>query len=76
MPVGGIRPVYLLTYPILTNEKYRLLLKEFVSKGEAEAGIHLHTWTVPPHWEQPNEFTSYQCNLPEHIENRKLQSLP
>lgn len=71
----GIRPVYLLTYPILTNEKYRLLLKEFVSKGEAETGIHLHTWTVPPHWEQPNEFTSYQCNLPEHIENRKLQVL-
>lgn len=71
----GISPVYLLTYPILKNEEYRRLLRSLISSGEAEAGIHLHTWTVPPHWEQPNAFTSYQCNLPEHIENRKLEVL-
>ncbi|HET7085359.1 MAG TPA: glycosyltransferase [Rhizomicrobium sp.] len=71
----GISPVYLLTYPILRNEEYRGLLKKLVSQGEAEVGIHLHSWSVPPHWEQPNAFTSYQCNLPEHIEYRKLQIL-
>jgi len=71
----GISPVYLLTYPILKNEDYRNQLKDWVARGEAEVGIHLHSWSVPPYWEQPNAFTSYQCNLPEHIEYRKLQIL-
>ena len=71
----GVSPVYLLTYPILKNAEYCGILKEFVAKGEAEAGIHPHTWTVPPFWEQPNAFTSYQCNLPEHVERRKLEVL-
>jgi glycosyltransferase involved in cell wall biosynthesis len=71
----GVSPVYLLTYPILMDEKYRPFLKRVLASGEAELGIHLHSWTVPPYWEQSNAFTSYQCNLPEHIERRKLETL-
>ncbi len=71
----GVSPVYLLTYPILMDPKYRLFLKRVLSNHEAELGIHLHSWTVPPYWEQSNVFTSYQCNLPEHIERRKLETL-
>jgi glycosyltransferase involved in cell wall biosynthesis len=71
----GVSPVYLLTYPILTDPGYRSFLRRVVAKNEAEAGIHLHSWTVPPYWEQPNAFTSYQCNLPDHVELRKLQIL-
>jgi len=71
----GVSPVYLLTYPILVDEKYRSFLKRVISNREAELGIHLHSWTVPPYWEQANAFTSYQCNLPEHIERRKLETL-
>ena len=71
----GVSPVYLLTYPILISEEYRQFLRHVIRDGEAEAGIHLHSWTVPPYWEQPNAFTSYQCNLPEHVEARKLEIL-
>jgi glycosyltransferase involved in cell wall biosynthesis len=71
----GVSPVYLLTYPILTNEHYRGFLKRVHENQEAELGIHLHSWTAPPYWEQSNAFTSYQCNLPEHIERRKLETL-
>ena len=71
----GVSPVYLLTYPILMDENYRPFLKRVISSREAELGIHLHSWTVPPYWEQSNAFTSYQCNLPEHIERRKLETL-
>jgi glycosyltransferase involved in cell wall biosynthesis len=71
----GVSPVYLLTYPILMDETYRPFLKRVIANHEAELGIHLHSWTVPPYWEQANVFTSYQCNLPEHIERRKLETL-
>jgi teichuronic acid biosynthesis glycosyltransferase TuaC len=71
----GVSPVYLLTYPILMDESYRPFLKRVIANHEAELGIHLHSWTVPPYWEQANVFTSYQCNLPENIERRKLETL-
>jgi phosphatidylinositol alpha-1,6-mannosyltransferase len=71
----GVSPVYLVTYPILMNPDYGTFLRDVVTHKEAEAGIHLHSWTVPPYWEQANAFTSYQCNLPEHIEVRKLEVL-
>jgi glycosyltransferase involved in cell wall biosynthesis len=72
---AGISPVYLLTYPILMDERYRSFLQEAARNGEAEMGIHLHSWTTPPYWEQANAFTSYQCNLPDHVERRKLETL-
>lgn len=71
----GVRPVYLMTYPVLKDDGFRDVIRSAVRRGEAEAGIHLHSWTVPPYWEQSNSFTSYQCNLPEHIEARKLRIL-
>jgi glycosyltransferase involved in cell wall biosynthesis len=71
----GVSPVYLLTYPILMDENYRPFLKRAIANREAELGIHLHSWTVPPYWEQANVFTSYQCNLPENIERSKLETL-
>lgn len=71
----GISPVYVLTYPILMDLNYRHFLKRVLDSQEAELGIHLHSWTAPPYWEQANAFTSYQCNLPEHIERRKLETL-
>jgi glycosyltransferase involved in cell wall biosynthesis len=71
----GVSPVYLLTYPILMDEKYRPFLKRVAKDREAELGIHLHSWTVPPYWEEANVFTSYQCNLPENIERSKLETL-
>jgi glycosyltransferase involved in cell wall biosynthesis len=71
----GVRPVYVLTYPILIDANYRRFLKSVLDNQEAELGIHLHSWTAPPYWEQSNAFTSYQCNLPEHIERRKLETL-
>ena len=71
----GVSPVYLLTYPILMDQRFRPFLKRVIANHEAELGIHLHSWTVPPYWEQANAFTSYQCNLPENIERRKLETL-
>jgi len=71
----GVIPVYLITFPILMNEHYRRFLKKAVALGEAEVGIHLHSWTTPPYLEYANAYSSYQCNLPEYIERKKLETL-
>jgi hypothetical protein len=57
------------------NEKYRAFLKAVHARKEAELGIHLHSWASPPYWEDANAYSSYQCNLPEYIERRKLENL-
>jgi len=71
----GIRPVYLLTYPLLRDAAHREFCREILAQGTGEVGIHLHSWVTPPFWEQPNRFTSFQCNLPDHVERRKLETL-
>lgn len=71
----GVRPVYLLTYPLLRDPAHRDFCREVLAQETGEVGIHLHSWVTPPFWEQPNRFTSFQCNLPEHLERRKLEAL-
>jgi peptidoglycan/xylan/chitin deacetylase (PgdA/CDA1 family) len=43
----GIKPTYLITYPVATDEKCVDILKKAVGDG-AEIGAHLHPWTCPP----------------------------
>lgn len=71
----GIKPVYLLTHPMLRDPAHRDFCREILARGEGEIGIHLHSWVTPPFWEQPNRYTSFQCNLPDHVERRKLETL-
>lgn len=71
----GVRPVYLVTYPIMCDGDFRRLFRTILAEEAGEVGIHPHSWTTPPYWEEPNVFTSYQCNLPEHVERRKLEFL-
>ncbi|ABC23886.1 glycosyltransferase [Rhodospirillum rubrum] len=71
----GVSPVYLATYPMLGDPVICAFLRRCLERGEAEVGIHLHGWVTPPYWEHPNVFNSYQCNLPEHVERRKLEAL-
>jgi glycosyltransferase involved in cell wall biosynthesis len=71
----GVSPVYLQTYEILDDETFSTWFRRMLAGGAAEAGTHLHAWTTPPFWEEPNVFNSYQCNLPEKLEQRKLETV-
>ncbi len=71
----GIAPVYLITHPIMKDPQFSGFFEEVLKDGSGEVGIHVHTWTTPPFWEQPNSFNSYQCNLPAHIERQKIAFL-
>ncbi len=71
----GVSPIYLQTHSVLSDEGFQGFFRSLLADGRAEAGTHLHGWTTPPYWEEPNVFNSYQCNLPESVEWRKLENL-
>jgi len=71
----GVSPVYLATYTIMTDPEYSAFFRQVLAEGTAEVGIHLHAWMTPPYWDVPNDFNSYQSNLPECVELGKLRTL-
>lgn len=71
----GIKPIYFVTYPILSDPNLVSELKAFVEDDTAEVGIHIHTWTTPPYQPSYDLSASYQGNLPRDVEQAKIESL-
>ena len=44
----GVRPTYLVSYPVATSEIGRQVLGPIARQGKAEIGSHMHVWTTPP----------------------------
>ncbi|MHC4549815.1 MAG: polysaccharide deacetylase family protein [Planctomycetota bacterium] len=71
----GIRPTYVVDYPVATRPEGIAPLREIADSGRAEIGAHLHPWVNPPHEEEVNARNSYPGNLPRDLEARKLREL-
>jgi hypothetical protein len=71
----GVRPTYLVTYPVATNPRSVEILKGILENGECEIGMHCHPWNTPPFEEQISDINSLLCNLPEPLVLRKLTVL-
>ena len=71
----GVSPVFLATEPMLRDPAFVEFFRSVLRDGSAELGVHLHAWNTTPFWETHCVFNSYQCNLPEHLERRKLESI-
>lgn len=71
----GIKPTYLVTYPVATNPRSVAILKAILDEGKCEIGTHCHPWNTPPFEEEISERNSMLCNLPEDLVCRKLESL-
>lgn len=72
---AGIRPVYVVDYPILESDEAVDLLGQWVADGSADIGAHLHPWVTPPYIENLSLANSYVGGLPEDIERAKLLCL-
>ena len=44
----GIRPTYVITYPVATDERSARVLRELKAAGDCEIGAHHHAWETPP----------------------------
>lgn len=73
----GVRPTYLVTYPVATNPRSLDILKRILEEGGCEIGIHCHPWNTPPFDEHSvirNQDTMLS-NLPENVVIEKLRTL-
>lgn len=70
-----VKPTYLITYPVATNEKSISILRKILDGGKCEIGSHCHPWNAPPFEEENTEKNSMLCNLPVDLQYRKMKSL-
>lgn len=71
----GIKPCYLIDYPITEDSFGIEMISEYAHSGRAEIGVHLHPWVSPPFIEEVNVYNSFSCNLPPELERAKLANL-
>jgi hypothetical protein len=71
----GVKPTYLIDYPIATDPEACRVLKRFLDEGRADVGIQLHPWTNPPFDELLCERNSYPSNLPKALQRAKIERL-
>ena len=71
----GVKPTYLITYPIATNEESSQIIKELFLGGQCEIGAHLHPWCTPPCRGLSSERNSMLCNIPVEQQRTKLVAL-
>ena len=71
----GVRPTYVVDYPVATQAKGCRDLRDFQDSGRAVIGAHLHPWVNPPFDETPDARLSYPGNLSRELEREKLRVL-
>lgn len=71
----GVRPTYVIDYPVAAQRDGFAPLRELRDAGACEIGAHLHPWVNPPHDEPVTYRNSYPGNLPAPLERAKLAAL-
>lgn len=71
----GIKPTYLVTYPLATEPVAVGVLREYQADRLCEIGAQLHPWVTPPFSQGSTEALSYPGNLPVALEREQLARL-
>ena len=71
----GLRPIYVIDYPVASQERGFSKLRAIMARDGCEIGAHLHPWTTPPFEEELCARNSYPGNLDPALEERKLATL-
>lgn len=71
----GLKPTYLVDYPIACREDITDTLGVWLRDGECVIGAHLHPWVNPPFDEVVCPTNSFPCNLSRELERAKLEAL-
>lgn len=71
----GVKPVYLVDWPIAQSREAAEVLAAPLAAGRAEIGIQLHPWVNPPFEEELTSGNSFAGNLPRELERAKLLAL-
>jgi peptidoglycan/xylan/chitin deacetylase (PgdA/CDA1 family) len=60
----GIRPTYVITYPVAADARSADVLRGLQAAGECEIGAHHHAWETPPCSDEDVRRHPYASNLP------------
>ena len=71
----AVKPTYLITYPVATDERAVSVLRTIFQGGRCEIGAHCHPWNTPPFQGRPDGPDSMLCNLPRDLQYAKMKSL-
>lgn len=72
---AGVKPIYLVDWPIVADDRAVAILGDAQARGRCEIGAQLHPWVTPPHDEPVNERNSYTGNLPPALQRAKMTAL-
>lgn len=75
MRAAGVRPAYLMDYPVATDPVSVEIIGDFLRAGECTIGTQLHPWVSPPFDEAVITRNSFPGNLPRALERAKLARL-
>jgi len=71
----GVRPTYLITYPVAADPRSADVLRALVGGGDCEVGAHHHAWETPPCTAEDIRRHPYALSLPRAQFDRQLESL-
>lgn len=71
----GVRPTYLITYPVAEDSRSIAILKKILEEGKCEIGAHCHPWNTPPFEEEKNKRNNMLSNIPFEIQYEKVKKL-
>jgi glycosyltransferase involved in cell wall biosynthesis/peptidoglycan/xylan/chitin deacetylase (PgdA/CDA1 family) len=70
----GMRPCYVIDYPVATGATSRRIMRAMAERG-ADIGAHLQPWTTPPFIEPVDNRHAFPGNLPVWLQRQKLAHL-
>lgn len=71
----GVRPTYVITYPVARDAASAQVLRGLKSAGDCEIGAHHHVWETPPFTAEDVARHDYAANLPLAQFEAQLASL-
>ena len=71
----GVRPTYVVTYPVAMDPQSAAVLRDLRGGGDCEIGAHHHAWETPPCTAEDVKRHPYASNLPLDQFEAQLASL-
>ena len=71
----GVRPTYVITYPVATDPRSADVMQALVAGGDSEIGAHHHAWETPPCTIDDVRRHPYASTLPRQQFEAQLEAL-
>ncbi len=71
----GVRPTYVVTYPVVQDPESAAVLRRLRARGDCEIGAHHHAWETPPCEPADIDRHAYASSLPLEQFDAQLAAL-